>query len=177
MEEQRRLVKVSAKAIVDLQESNDVIVVHGNGPQVGLINNCFNEFYNNHMNDEGFVVGLDSAGAMSQAYIGYDLQAAIQEELANRGMHVNGVCSVITQTEVSRDDPAFQKPTKPIGNFMEKEQAEKKAKELGWEIAQDIRNNLYRRVVASPMPINIVESEAIKALFDAGSIVISTGGG
>ena len=177
LEEQRRDVKVSAKAIADLLEENcEVLVVHGNGPQVGLINNAFNEYYNNHKNDGGFPVPLAMAGAMSEAYIGYDLQNALQEEFANRNLKVNGVATLITQTEVDENDPAFKKPTKPIGHFMTKEQAEEKAKELGWEIVEDSGRG-YRRVVASPIPTHIVEIDAIKAMFNAGSIVICAGGG
>mgnify|MGYP002862001558 CR=1 FL=1 len=177
LEEQRRDVKVSAKAIADLLEENcEVLVVHGNGPQVGLINNAFNEYYNNHKNDGGFAVPLSMAGAMSEAYIGYDLQNALQEEFANRKLKVNGVATLITQTEVDEKDPAFKNPTKPIGLFMTKEQAEEKAKELGWEIVEDSGRG-YRRVVASPIPTHVVEIDAIKAMFDAGSIVICAGGG
>ena len=177
LEEQRRDVKVSAKAIADLLEENcEVLVVHGNGPQVGLINNAFNEYYNNHKNDGGFAVPLSMAGAMSEAYIGYDLQNALQEEFANRGLKVNGVATLITQTEVDENDPAFKNPTKPIGLFMTKEQAEEKAKELGWEIVEDSGRG-YRRVVASPIPTHIVEIDAINAMFNAGSIVICAGGG
>ena len=177
LEEQRRDVKVSAKAIADLLEENcEVLVVHGNGPQVGLINNAFNEYYNNHKKDGGFPVPLSMAGAMSEAYIGYDLQNALQEEFANRKLKVNGVATLITQTEVDENDPAFKNPTKPIGQFMTKEQAEEKAKELGWEIVEDSGRG-YRRVVASPIPNHIVEIEAINAMFNAGSIVICAGGG
>ena len=177
LEEQRRDVKVSAKAIADLLEENcEVLVVHGNGPQVGLINNAFNEYYNNHKKDGGFPVPLAMAGAMSEAYIGYDLQNALQEEFANRNLKVNGVATLITQTEVDENDPAFKNPTKPIGQFMTKEQAEEKAKELGWEIVEDSGRG-YRRVVASPIPNHIVEIEAINAMFNAGSIVICAGGG
>ena len=177
LEEQRRDVKVSAKAIADLLEENcEVLVVHGNGPQVGLINNAFNEYYNNQKKDGGFPVPLSMAGAMSEAYIGYDLQNALQEEFANRKLKVNGVATLITQTEVDENDPAFKNPTKPIGQFMTKEQAEEKAKELGWEIVEDSGRG-YRRVVASPIPNHIVEIDAIKAMFNAGSIVICAGGG
>ena len=177
LEEQRRDVKVSAKAIADLLEENcEVLVVHGNGPQVGLINNAFNEYYNNHKKDGGFPVPLSMAGAMSEAYIGYDLQNALQEEFANRKLKVNGVATLITQTEVDENDPAFKNPTKPIGQFMTKEQAEEKAKELGWEIVEDSGRG-YRRVVASPIPNHIVEIDAINAMFNAGSIVICAGGG
>lgn len=173
--EQGELVKVSAKAIADLlQEGCEVVVVHGNGPQVGLINNVFNEYYNHH--PEAFEVPLAHCGSMSEAYIGFDLQNAIQEELKNRNIKVKGVATVITMTEVYRDDPAFKKPTKPIGNFMTKEQAEKLAKELNWEIVEDSGRG-YRRVVASPIPQNIVEIEAIETLFKGGSIVICAGGG
>ena len=121
LEEQRRDVKVSAKAIADLLEENcEVLVVHGNGPQVGLINNAFNEYYNNHKHDGGFPVPLPMAGAMSEAYIGYDLQNAVQEELLNRNIKVNGVATLITQTEVDEKVPDFQKQTKPIGQCMTK---------------------------------------------------------
>ena len=165
LEEQRRDVKVSAKAIADLLEENcEVLVVH------------FNEYYNNHKKDGGFPVPLAMAGAMSEAYIGYDLQNALQEEFANRNLKVNGVATLITQTEVDENDPAFKNPTKPIGQFMTKEQAEEKAKELGWEIVEDSGRG-YRRVVASPIPNHIVEIDAIKAMFNAGSIVICAGGG
>ena len=177
LEEQRRDVKVSAKAIADLLEENcEVLVVHGNGPQVGLINNAFNEYYNNHKKDGGFPVPLSMAGAMSEAYIGYDLQNALQEEFANRKLKVNGIATLITQTEVDENDPAFKNPTKPIGLFMTKEQAEEKAKELGWEIVEDSGRG-YRRVVASPIPTHVVEIDAIRAMFNAGSIVICAGGG
>jgi carbamate kinase len=177
LEEQRRDVKVSAKAIADLLEENcEVLVVHGNGPQVGLINNAFNEYYNNHKNDGGFPVPLSMAGAMSEAYIGYDLQNALQEEFLNRNLKVKGVATLITQTEVDENDKAFKNPTKPIGQFMTKEQAEEKAKELGWEIVEDSGRG-YRRVVASPIPTHIVEIDAINAMFNAGSIVICAGGG
>lgn len=176
LEEQRRDVKVSAKAIADLlQEGVELVVVHGNGPQVGLIYNAFTEIYNLHK-DKAFPVPLSMAGAMSEAYIGYDLQNAVQEELANRGIKVNGVATVITQTEVDKNDPAFKKPTKPIGNFMTKEEAEAKAKEFGWEIVEDSGRG-YRRVVASPIPQQIVEIEAIQTLFNGGSLVICAGGG
>ena len=103
LEEQRRDVKVSAKAIADLLEENcELVVVHGNGPQVGLINNAFNEYYNNHKNDGGFHVPLSMAGAMSEAYIGYDLQNALQEEILNRNIKVNGVATLITSRRKSK---------------------------------------------------------------------------
>ena len=175
LDEQREAVKITSKAIVDLLEANcEVVVVHGNGPQVGMINNCFNEYRDQHK--DASPIPLSVCGAMSQAYIGYDLQNALREECITRGVKVNGVATVITQTEVDPNDPAFKNPTKPIGQFMTKEQAEEAKKELGWDIVEDSGRG-YRRVVASPYPTKIVEIEAIKGMIKAGTLVICCGGG
>ena len=175
LSEQKALVKTSSKAIVDLIESGcEVVVVHGNGPQVGMINNCFNEYRENHQNFQA--IPLSVCGAMSQAYIGYDLQNALREECVNRNVKVNGVATIITQTEVDVNDPAFKKPTKPIGHFMNKETAEQCAKDLGWDIVEDSGRG-YRRVVPSPLPKKIVEIEAIEGMVKNGTLVVCVGGG
>ena len=172
--EQMVAVKTTAKAIVDLvEDGNEVVVVHGNGPQVGVINNAMGEFASEHKEDP---TPLSVCVAMSQAYIGYDIQNALREEFLNRGGKVPPVVTVVTQVRVDKDDPAFQNPTKPIGRFMTKEEAESKAQKRGWNIKEDAGRG-YRRVVASPKPKEIVELSAIKAMSDAGELVICCGGG
>ena len=172
--EQMVAVKTTAKAIVDLvEDGNEVVVVHGNGPQVGVINNAMGEFASEHNEDP---TPLSVCVAMSQAYIGYDIQNALREEFLNRGGKVPPVVTVVTQVRVDKDDPAFQNPTKPIGRFMTKEEAEAEAQKRGWNIKEDAGRG-YRRVVASPKPKGIVELSAIKAMSDAGELVICCGGG
>lgn len=172
--EQMVAVKTTAKAIVDLvEDGNEVVVVHGNGPQVGVINNAMGEFASEHKEDP---TPLSVCVAMSQAYIGYDIQNALREEFLNRGGKVPPVVTVVTQVRVNKDDPAFQNPTKPIGRFMTKEEAEAEAQKRGWNIKEDAGRG-YRRVVASPKPKEIVELSAIKAMSDAGELVICCGGG
>ena len=172
--EQLELVMETAKPIVDLiQEGNQVVVVHGNGPQVGMIN-----------------LGLASAartgaiksdmpfpecGAMSQGYIGYHLQNALENEFTKRGMDKD-VCTVVTQVLVDESDPAFENPTKPIGNFYDREVAEKIMREKGYRMVEDAGRG-YRRVVPSPIPVDVVEKRTIKKLVDGGSVVIAVGGG
>ena len=172
--EQMVAVKTTAKAIVDLvEDGNEVVVVHGNGPQVGVINNAMGEFASEHNEDP---TPLSVCVAMSQAYIGYDIQNALREEFLNRGGKVPPVVTVVTQVRVDKDDPAFQNPTKPIGRFMTKEEAEAEAQKRGWNIKEDAGRG-YRRGVASPKPKEIVELSAIKAMSDAGELVICCGGG
>lgn len=172
--EQMVAVKTTAKAIVDLvEDGNEVVVVHGNGPQVGVINNAMGEYASEHKEDP---TPLSVCVAMSQAYIGYDIQNALREEFLNRGGKVPPVVTVVTQVRVDKDDPAFQNPTKPIGRFMTKEEAEAEAQKRGWNIKEDAGRG-YRRVVASPKPKEIVELSAIKAMSDAGELVICCGGG
>ena len=172
--EQMVAVKTTAKAIVDLvEDGNEVVVVHGNGPQVGVINNAMGEFASEHKEEP---TPLSVCVAMSQAYIGYDIQNALREEFLNRGGKVPPVVTVVTQVRVDKDDPAFQNPTKPIGRFMTKEEAEAEAQKRGWNIKEDAGRG-YRRVVASPKPKEIVELSAIKAMSDAGELVICCGGG
>lgn len=172
--EQMLAVKSTSKAIVDLiEEGHEVIVSHGNGPQVGMINQAMIELSRADANQPN--TPLSVCVAMSQAYIGYDLQNALREELLNRGIHLP-VVTMVTQVRVDENDPAFKTPSKPIGRFMTKAQAEIAAQKYGHEMKEDAGRG-YRRVVASPKPVEIVEIDAIKALVDAGQIVICGGGG
>ena len=172
--EQMAAVKVTAKAIVDLiEEGHDVVIAHGNGPQVGMINQAMLEYSRIAEGQEP--MPLSVCVAMSQAYIGYDLQNAIREEMVNRNIS-KPVVSMVTQVRVDADDPAFKNPTKPIGKFMNKEQADKFAAENGYTMKEDAGRG-YRRVVASPKPQEIVEISAIRKLVDNGEIVIACGGG
>ena len=172
--EQLALVSKTAKAIVDLiAEGNEVVIAHGNGPQVGMINLGLSTAA-----ESGAIQGdmpFPECGAMSQGYIGYHLQNAIGNELAARGIS-KGVATVVTQTLVSEDDPAFQNPTKPVGAFYDKETADRIAAEKGYTMVEDAGRG-YRQVVPSPKPVDIVEKSAIQALFDSGNIVIAVGGG
>ena len=171
--EQMVAVKSTAKAIVDLiEEGNDVIISHGNGPQVGMINSAMTEFHKT--NKKYSICPMSVCVAMSQGYIGYDLQNAIREELLNRNIN-KGVSTIITQVEVDPNDSAFDNPTKPIGAFMTKEEADSIIKE-GKKVIEDSGRG-YRRVVASPKPIGIVEVETIKTLVESGQVVIACGGG
>ncbi len=173
LNEQMVAVKETSKAIVDLVEAGcEVVVAHGNGPQVGMINNAFDALTRENAKQPN--MPLSVCVAMSQAYIGYDLQNALREELANRNIHMP-VMTMVTQVEVDAADPAFKNPTKPIGQFMTKEEAEKAAKEYGFDIMEDAGRG-YRRVVASPAPKAIVEIESIKELAKT-ELVIACGGG
>ena len=172
--EQLALVSNTAKAIVDLiAEGNEVVIAHGNGPQVGMINLGLSTAA------EAGAIKADmpfpECGAMSEGYIGYHLQQAIGNELASRGMS-KPVATIVTQTVVSEDDPAFQNPTKPVAAFYDKDTAERIAKEKGYTMVEDAGRG-YRQVVPSPKPFDIVEAESIKALFNAGHVVIAVGGG
>ena len=172
--EQLELVGNTAKAIVDLiAEGNEVVIAHGNGPQVGMINLGLSTAA------EAGAIKADmpfpECGAMSEGYIGYHLQQAIGNELVSRGMK-KPVATIVTQTVVSEDDPAFHNPTKPVGAFYDKETAERIAAEKGYTMVEDAGRG-YRRVVPSPKPFDIVEAESIKTLVDAGNVVIAVGGG
>ena len=173
-EEQIELVKNTAKPIVDLIEAGpEVILAHGNGPQVGMINLAMATSAGSASNTPE--MPFPECGAMSQGYIGYHLQNAIREELLNRGMQ-NPVATVITQVIVDKNDPAFSKPTKPIGAFYTKEEADKQVAEKGYAMVEDAGRG-WRRVVASPQPIDVAEKETVKALVEHGHIVITVGGG
>lgn len=173
-QEQLELVKHTAACIVDMvAEGNNVIVTHGNGPQVGMINNAF-AFASQH-DEKTPEMPFPEAGAMSQGYIGYQLSQAILNELRRRGI-MRSTANVVTQTVVYPDDPAFQNPTKPVGAFLTEEEAKAKAAETGYTFKEDAGRG-WRQVVASPKPRRIVESDAIQDLFDDGYIVVCTGGG
>ena len=172
--EQFEAVKVTAKAIADLiEDGNEVIITHGNGPQVGKIDSAMNALLLEDPTEEKTTLSM--CVAMSQAYIGYDLQNALRKELMRRGRY-KPVVTIITQVEVSNDDPAMKNPTKPIGKFMTREQAERLRAEYGYAIAEDAGRG-WRRVVASPQPRYIIELDAIRAASKAGSVVICCGGG
>lgn len=171
--EQLELVKETAKSIVDLvEEGNNVVVSHGNGPQVGMINLAMEE---SHKSIDSPEMPFAECGAMSQGYIGYHLQQSIQKELAKRNINKN-CATIITQVEVDKNDKAFENPTKPIGSFYTEEEAKKIAEEKGYAMKEDAGRG-YRRVVASPKPIKIVEIMTIHDLVEKGNIVIACGGG
>ncbi len=171
--EQLELVKETAKSIVDLvEEGNNVVVSHGNGPQVGMINLAMEESHKNINSPE---MPFAECGAMSQGYIGYHLQQSIQKELAKRNINKN-CATIITQVEVDKNDKAFENPTKPIGSFYTEEEAKAISEEKGYVIKEDAGRG-YRRVVASPKPIKIVEIMTIHDLIEKGNIVIACGGG
>lgn len=172
--EQYLAVQETSKAIADLiEDGNEVIISHGNGPQVGMINNAM-AAYSKTDPSHPAITPLSVCVAMSQAYIGYDLQNALKEELLNRGIQKN-VATVITQVRVDENDPAFLNPTKPIGHFMTKEETDK-AVESGIQVMEDAGRG-YRRVVASPKPAEIIEIDTVRDLLNAGEIVIASGGG
>jgi carbamate kinase len=167
----------AAEAIVKLvEEGYKVVVTHGNGPQVGILAELMMMGYKERNIPP---MTLDIAGAMTQGWLGYILQQAIYNKLKEKGLlgtKVKGVVTVITQTLVRGDDPDFKDPSKYIGPWYEKEEAEKLSRELGWVFKPDPRGG-YRRVVPSPDPIIQVEIEAIKKLVESGFIVIADGGG
>ncbi|MBN1047629.1 carbamate kinase [Clostridium botulinum] len=173
LKEQMTAIKTTAKAIVDLiEDGNEVVISHGNGPQVGMINVAMSELHK--LDPKYSICPMSVCVAMSQGYIGYDLQNQIKEELLNRNISKN-VSTVITQVEVDSKDDAFKNPTKPIGSFMTKEEAEVAIKN-GENVIEDSGRG-YRRVVASPKPVSIVEIGTIKSLIKDGQVVIACGGG
>ena len=172
--EQLRLVTETAKPIVDLIEAgNQVVIAHGNGPQVGMINLA--------MSTAAAAKAIKSdmpvpeCGAMSQGYIGYHLQNSIQNELKARGIK-KSVATVVTQVLVDENDPAFSHPTKPIGAFYSTEEADRIAAEKGYTMIEDAGRG-YRQVVPSPKPVDVVEKDMVNTLIDAGHVVITVGGG
>lgn len=168
--EQLELVKRVSSIIVSLVEmGNEIVITHGNGPQVGMINLAFDN------NSLGFSMPFAECNAMSEGYIGYHLQQSITNELRKRSINKSCV-SVITQVIVDKNDKAFLEPTKPIGNFYTKEESKRLSLENNYIYKEDAGRG-YRRVVASPEPIDIVEKESINSLINAGNIVIAVGGG
>ena len=173
-EEQLKLITGTATSIVDLiEQGNDVVIAHGNGPQVGMINLGMSTAA-----EAGAIkaaMPFPECGAMSQGYIGYHLQNGIHNEMQKRGIN-KCVATVVTQVLVDEKDPAFQKPSKPIGAFYTKEQAEKIHEEKGYTMVEDAGRG-YRQVVPSPKPVDVIEKEAVKTLISAGHVVITVGGG
>ncbi len=173
--EQMAAVKITAKAIVDLiEEGCEVVVAHGNGPQVGMVNNAMIAL--THEDAQQPNTPLSVCVAMSQAYIGYDLQNALREELLNRGITDMPVATMITQVRVDENDPAFQSPSKPIGKFVSAEQAKMMEENFQYIMKEDSGRG-YRRVVASPKPAEIIEIGTIRTMVESGDLVIACGGG
>lgn len=173
--EQMRSVTDAVKPIADLiEEGYEVVVSHGNGPQVGVIQDAMT-LLSRENPDKHPHFPLSVCTAMSQGYIGYDIQNKLREELLDRGIKKDVTC-VLTQVEVDPDDPAFQNPTKPIGPFLTKEEAGAKQKLRNHKFIEDSGRG-YRRVVASPEPKSIIEIGTIRTLAEAGHIVIAAGGG
>lgn len=170
--EQQKNVKKAAESIADLVEQKyQIVITHSNGPQVGMIQTAMTEFA--RLDSRYTVAPMSLCGAMSQGYIGYDLQNAIRTELLNRGIF-KPVSTVITQVRVDPFDKAFNHPTKVIGRVMTKEEAEAE-EEKGNHVVEE--NGGYRRIIASPHPVDIYEIDAITALLDADQLVIAAGGG
>jgi len=173
-QEQLELVANTAVHIVDMiAEGINVVVSHGNGPQVGMINNAFD--YAAAHDGKTPEMPFPECGAMSQGYIGYQLSQAVLNEMKRRGI-MRSTAAVVTQTVVYPDDPAFQNPTKPVGAFLTEEEAARRAEETGYAYKEDAGRG-WRQVVASPIHRRIVEFDAVKDLVDGGYIVVSTGGG
>ena len=173
--EQMKAVNETVKPIADLiEEGHEVVISHGNGPQVGMISEAMMLLTRAEPEKYG-VTPLSVCTAMSQGYIGYDLQNLLREELLDRGIPKD-VATCLTQVEVDPDDPAFSNPTKPIGTFLTKEEAETLVRTRNYVVREDAGRG-FRRVVASPKPKAIVEISTIKALADSDHVVIAAGGG
>jgi carbamate kinase len=173
VEDQYEAAKETTRHIADMIEAGwDVAIGHGNGPQVGFIlrrSEIANKVEGMHE------VPLDVCGADTQGAIGYALQQTLQNELYRRGIK-KSVATVITQVLVDKNDTAFERPSKPIGGFMDKEEANRRSSELGWSVIEDAGRG-WRRVVASPLPKEVVELESVKTLVEAGVVVVTVGGG
>jgi len=171
--EQKEAVKNAASAIADLVEAKyDIVITHSNGTQVGMIHSAMREY--SRLEPTNTVAPMSICSAMSQGYIGYDLQNEIRTELLNRGIY-KPVSTIITQVRVDPFDTAFSYPTKEIGRYMTAEEA--KAEEEKGNHVVEIEGKGFRRIIAAPRPMEIYEIDAIKTLVDAGQIVIAAGGG
>lgn len=169
--DQYRAVAETCKHIAGMIEAGyEVVITHGNGPQVGFI--LLRSELSRQVLHE---VPLDSCGADTQGAIGYQIQMALGNEFRERGIR-KPVVTVVTQVLVNKDDPSFKKPSKPIGSFYTREEAEERRDREGWDIVEDAGRG-YRRVVASPLPQEIIEQDAIKSLIDKGFVVVAVGGG
>jgi carbamate kinase len=173
VEDQYEAARETTRHVADMIEAGwDVAIGHGNGPQVGFI---LRRSEIAHKVEGMHEVPLDICGADSQGAIGYALQQNLQNELYRRGIK-KPVATVITQVLVDKNDPAFVNPTKPIGGFMDEAEAKQREKDLQWSVVEDAGRG-WRRVVASPLPKEVVELESVKTLLDAGVVVITVGGG
>ena len=171
--EQKTAVKHTAKCIADLiEEGYQVAITHSNAPQLGMIHTAMNEFAKAHKDYTPAPMSVCSA--MSQGYIGYDLQNGIREELLNRGIY-RTVSTVLTQVIVDPYDEAFYTPTKVLGRYMNAQEANEERKKGNYVIEEP--GKVFRRVVSAPNPVKIVELDAVKALLDANQVVIAAGGG
>ena len=173
--EQIEKVSFASKTLVDLiKQGNEIVVAHGNGPQVGMINLGLS-----HSASDGVIkaeMPFPECGAMSQGYIGYHLQNSILREMRKQGLPYH-VSTIITQVEVDADDPAFENPTKPIGSFYTEEEAKRQMEDCPDITFKEDAGRGWRKVVASPLPVDIVEKESIKALLENEYVVIACGGG
>jgi carbamate kinase len=173
VEDQQAALRETATHLVDMIEAGwDLAIGHGNGPQVGFIlrrSEIAAKMEGMHE------VPLDVCGADSQGAIGYELQQALHNEFLKRKINKKA-CTLVTQVRVDKSDPAFQKPSKPIGSFMDEAEAKRREKEMGWSVVEDAGRG-WRRVVASPLPKEIVEFDSVKLLLDAGHVIITVGGG
>lgn len=170
--EQQKAVKKAAKAIVDLVEDNyDIVITHSNGPQVGMLHTAMTEFA--RLDDHYTVAPMPVCSSLSQGYMGYDLQNILRTELLNRGIY-KPVATIITQVKVDPFDEAFANPTKIIGRYMSEEEAGRET-EKGNHVVKEEKG--YRRIIASPKPLEIYELDSIKALLEAGHLIIAAGGG
>ena len=173
VEDQYQAAKETCLHIADMIEAGwEVAIGHGNGPQVGFI---LRRSEIAHKVEGMHEVPLDVCGADSQGAIGYALQQNLQNELVRRGIK-KPVATVVTQVLVDKNDPAFRNPSKPIGSFMDEPEARQREKDLEWNVVEDAGRG-WRRVVASPLPKEVVELEAVQTLIDAGVVVITVGGG
>lgn len=173
-EAQLRTTRHTARAIVDLiEDGHEVIIAHGNGPQVGQIVATYEAAASQDPSKP--VMPFPECGAMSQGYIGYHLQQALREEMIRRGLK-KSVAAIVTQVVVDENDPGFENPTKPVGSFFTEEQAKKLINEKGYVMKEDAGRG-WRRVIASPMPKAVVEEEIVRTLVSAGHVVITVGGG
>ncbi len=171
---QLKTAKETAKPIVDLiEDGHEVIIAHGNGPQVGQLVATYETASAKNSNLP--IMPFPECGAMSQGYIGYHLQQALREEMIKRGIKKE-VGTVVTQVVVDEKDPGFQNPTKPVGSFFNEEDAGRMEKEMGFVMKEDAGRG-YRRVVASPEPVDVVEAPIVRTLVDSGHVVITVGGG
>ena len=170
--EQKANVAKAARAIADLVEAKyNIVITHSNGPQVGMIQTAMTEFA--RLDSRYTVAPMSLCGAMSQGYIGYDLQNAIRTELLNRGIYKT-VSTIITQVKVDPFDRAFSNPTKVIGRYMTEDEAKAEEAKGNYVVKED---KGYRRIIAAPKPQDIYEIDAVRTLLDAGQIVIAAGGG